>query len=882
MYISNGNVAIVNSYFSNNNAMNGDDIYTTPTIILINTTLNSSSNTISGSPQKCVQDICRDTISSYPKFGIDCKNELNKNGKYYGMQCFPCHPGTYLGENDQYPSCLNCLAGKATNKYGSASCDACSPGKVQPINTNATSCTVCDAGKYSNNSITCLDVPPGNYPDNCRDTINKKGCSSFEACPIGAFNDGSISYSGNSTCNTCAPGKTTFVQGSVQCTNCTKGKAGMNGKCEPCTGLLHTGMEGQTKCIPCPSKQVPDSNNIACVTANEVGNGPTITSVEAIDGKLFLKWTLPITNKTISHIVIIPINVDTGKADNNRLIVNGSTTTSSLLVPTIPIVNQVYNLQAYIQYTDKTISETTTKFLNWKTTTDCNTDEFYLDASESKMTSWKCQTCPVGASCVGAVTKSNIYAKFGYWQYNKTKYYPCLRVQACLGAKNNAIKRYEDVNKKGRNIASCANGYKNNSRLCASCDINHARGSSVGQCVECSSELNIVVFLVGIVVATFGTIVLVKITVFKERKVHFSDGVKKIALSYLQTVLLARNMDVPWNETFRQLFAAQDVVTSVSKAFFSLDCVLNTMSIWNVFVLRSICILLLPLFMVPLTYTCIKFIRGNKDEIISAIVLLWYLMFPSFIQLFANLISCTEMIGEERYSKVDLEITCWKDQHLVVFCTVGMITLLYIVGLPSYGLYILHKTNRELPVTRLKYGMLYDGYNDAYYYWEVTVIMRKIAIIAIGTFVAENQQIYCVLFVLTLLIFLTSYYQPFLSKKLLHLELGSLLLAVFTFWIGGMLQSDPTCADESGFWCECAAYVVGICNLFGIVGLAYIFAKAKWREKADVIMGTIRKKFGTCLFRGENDDGDGKEDRKWEQNPLEKMEEEKLKHLEMR
>ena len=74
MYINNGNVAIVNSYFSNNDAMNGADIYTLPTIILINTTLNSSPNTISGSPQKCVQDICRDTISSYPKYGIDCKN----------------------------------------------------------------------------------------------------------------------------------------------------------------------------------------------------------------------------------------------------------------------------------------------------------------------------------------------------------------------------------------------------------------------------------------------------------------------------------------------------------------------------------------------------------------------------------------------------------------------------------------------------------------------------------------------------------------------------------------------------------------------------------------------------------------------------------------
>eukprot|EP00944_MAST-04C_sp_MAST-4C-sp1_P014424 g14424.t1 len=694
---------------------------------------------------------------------------------------------------------------------------------------------------------------------------------------------------GFSQCQPCPSGKTSRYKGLGECTYCPKGKAGTGGICKPCKGVLHMDVEGQTKCIPCPSKEVPDSNNIGCVAVKTEGNGPTITSVEAIDGMLFLKWTLPkpTTNKTIVHIVIIPINVDTEKEDS-MLIVNGSTKTSSLLAPTIPIVNQVYRLHAYIQYSDKTISETTTKSMKWKTTNDCNTDEFYLDANGNDMAAWKCQTCPVGASCVGAVTKSNIYAKFGYWQYNKTKYYPCLRVEACLGAKNNAIKRYGDVNKKGRHIASCADGYKSNSRLCASCDVNHARGSSVGQCVKCSSGLNTVVFLIGILIAATGTLVLVKITVFKERKVHFSDGVKKIALSYLQTVLLARSMDVPWNQTFRQLFAAQDVVTSVAKAFFSLDCVLNTMSIWDVFVLRYICILLLPLVMVPLTYTCIKFVRGSKDEIVSAIVLLWYLMFPSFIQLFAKLISCTETIGERRYLKVDPEIVCWKDQHLAMFCTAGMITLMYIVGLPGYGLYILHKTDRALPVTRLRYGMLYDGYNDDYYYWEITVILRKISIIVIGTFVVESQQIFCVLFVLTLLIFLTSYYQPFLSKKLMHLELGSLSLAYFTFFIGGMLQTDPTCADESGFWCECAAYVVGICNVFGVVGLAYVFAKAKWREKADVIMAMIREKFGgSCRFfySEKNDDIEdgGKEDRKWEQNPLEKLEEEKLKkHIEMR
>ena len=47
-------------------------------------------------------------------------------------------------------------------------------------------------------------------------------------------------------------------------------------------------------------------------------------------------------------------------------------------------------------------------------------------------------------------------------------------------------------------------------------------------------------------------------------------------------------------------------------------------------------------------------------------------------------------------------------------------------------------------------------------------------------------------------------------------------------------------------------------------------------KKYNVTSWITKDLFGFFL-----DDGDGKEDRKWEQNPLEKMEEEKLKHLEM-
>ena len=100
MYIQSGHVTIVNSHFADNTASSGDDIWTAPTVIIINTTFSSSStNSIYGTPHLCTPKICQDAIPSYPKYGIDCKKEVYKNGNY-GLQCFPCHPGKYLAEND--------------------------------------------------------------------------------------------------------------------------------------------------------------------------------------------------------------------------------------------------------------------------------------------------------------------------------------------------------------------------------------------------------------------------------------------------------------------------------------------------------------------------------------------------------------------------------------------------------------------------------------------------------------------------------------------------------------------------------------------------------------------------------------------------------------
>ena len=99
MYIASGDVTLINSHFADNTASLGEDIWTSPPVIIINTTFSNSTKSIYGTPHLCTPKICQDAIPSYPKYGIDCKKDVYKNDNY-GLQCFPCHPGKYLAEND--------------------------------------------------------------------------------------------------------------------------------------------------------------------------------------------------------------------------------------------------------------------------------------------------------------------------------------------------------------------------------------------------------------------------------------------------------------------------------------------------------------------------------------------------------------------------------------------------------------------------------------------------------------------------------------------------------------------------------------------------------------------------------------------------------------
>eukprot|EP00942_MAST-04A_sp_MAST-4A-sp1_P003014 g3014.t1 len=678
----------------------------------------------------------------------------------------------------------------------SGTLESCSQGICQKAISSLPNYGIGCAKKKANEGIECCACLPGKY-------LPK--------------------LSPNSACLSCLPGFATNRYGSATCKACPAGE--------------YAPYEGAKKCI---SKFAP----LLKVSSNPKNKY-----------KLDLEWELPphfnaTSNKLL--LVVEPIDSLTLKIDANaviKVLANTGNATTGILAHRI--VDRVYQIRIYLQNAmNKTVTDKLTYTKSWLTTFSCRDSNFYLNTNDLYMENWNCARCPsVGASCEGLITWSGIKPKFGFWQdtdqreNQRNSFYTCLRPQSCHGAKNDAlVARFPILANENNMTVGCAEQFSG--RLCATCRNGYARGSKIGSCTKCKEPKNFFILIGAIILAAIGTIILIRITVFKPREVHLSDGVKKIVLSYLQLASLAAHANVPWTSSFQQLFTFQQQSTSIADAFLSLDCVLDYMKSWDVFVIKLFGMLLIPMVIVPFAYCgihCCRKIWPNdghwKDQFVASVVLLWYLAFPSIVQKLAMLIRCTSRINGVRYAVVDPRVPCFVGEHSSVFWTSGFPGfVIYVIGLPSVGVYTLKHADRLSPDTQLRYGILYDGYSEKYWYWEVVVVLRKIAIILIGGFMDGQAQILAMQLVLFFVLFVTAICQPFSHTHLLHLELLSLAVCFVTFWIGSMfLAESAECYNGSLIGCTIAACIIIGINIVAALILGGIFLRAKLREKKDVV-----------------------------------------------
>ena len=134
---------------------------------------------------------------------------------------------------------------------------------------------------------------------------------------------------------------------------------------------------------------------------------------------------------------------------------------------------------------------------------------------------------------------------------------------------------------------------------------------------------------------------------------------------------------------------------------------------------------------------CPQKIANFKNYTILSIVLMLFLCYPMLVKLCLSMLKCP-LVGGKRYLMADLHEKCFEGQHLTYLTLLTLPQLLLVVvGLPIAG-YILIK--RSTPEERLmknfhmRYGLLYLGYREERAWWEVVIAVRKVLIVAIGTF----------------------------------------------------------------------------------------------------------------------------------------------------
>ena len=183
-----------------------------------------------------------------------------------------------------------------------------------------------------------------------------------------------------------------------------------------------------------------------------------------------------------------------------------------------------------------------------------------------------------------------------------------------------------------------------------------------------------------------------------------------------------------------------------------------------------------------------------KDKFVVTVCALLYLFYPTSCSQAFELFRC-HRVGGELYLFADLEEPCWEGRHLAVAVVLGGAQLLlYVAGLPLSALFFMRRNRETLHghVPKFRYGLFFLEYRKERWYWEIVVVLRKAAVVALGVFgdggTSAESQAHSALLLLALCGALQAVAGPFPStsrhRVLSVLEMSSLGVLWLTMWSG--------------------------------------------------------------------------------------------------
>jgi hypothetical protein len=199
------------------------------------------------------------------------------------------------------------------------------------------------------------------------------------------------------------------------------------------------------------------------------------------------------------------------------------------------------------------------------------------------------------------------------------------------------------------------------------------------------------------------------------------------------------------------------------------------------------------------------------------------------------------------YLNEDLDQPCWDMSHLTAVTMIGLPTMIiWVVGMPLFIFIVLeaHRKEKHNDKIRFRYGMLMEGYEDEYFYWESVIASRKMMVIGVSVFMSSfTVDIQAYVGIAIVILFMTMHISsnPYNTATLDKMEKYALATAFATLYVGLLFYITAEATVEQSLLVLLGSlFIVGINLLYMIYAtwqiLLYIAKDEGQRSKLKKVL----------------------------------------------
>ena len=468
-------------------------------------------------------------------------------------------------------------------------------------------------------------------------------------------------------------------------------------------------------------------------------------------------------------------------------------------------------------------------FLNFRA---CQIGEYLKDQ--------KCFTCPINyyllifnenvTECNKCVDSdpfycyggSNLTPKPNYWRYDyySDNFMLCPNPASCLGYSFQNASLYNPLMAMGE----CAYGYEG--ILCGEC-IDNFGTTDRFFCSKCDNDYiyftfilsmiaKVVIILFSVHKAMIMCLSLITSNIVNLRKV-ISSILMKILFNHLQCLIIVFSIpSLIMPDAIKQMLTFSKATSPNVTEVMSLECVMkNLKMVMNPQSIKLLIIWISPVILILISsgYLAIYLKNKKKKYVIENIMdrlRIWFaifmtvlmILYPDCMRICFETFNCLNVgygVLPQYRLAADYSIKCWQGLHWhLIYGAATPFLIIFGIGFPMFVLFKLlshWKTNSlNNKMELLKYGYFYFGYDKQFFFWDMVILARKIAILLIDVFFLTSynsqlitQPVLAIFLVLFIALYIQLVFQPYRKDKLdliNSLENKSLIALVGTVYVG--------------------------------------------------------------------------------------------------